>query len=277
VAPDGYIEDATDCDDSDDQTYPGAQEICGGPDRDCDEMDPAPCTSCAELLEVGTGTESGVYTIDVDGPEQPLPSTDVWCDQETEGGGWTLVQRTVWDPTETIALRTDFATWYGQTLGDPAEGRGFRLQGEAWPYLDATQEHMLRHDIRQTSGESCDPLYYLGSEGELTVDEQTATLTGLVSDASMISGTELSTTDAGPSTNCINNNLGVPWFFGSCCATCPTYQGGYWNEPHPMANYVHTVPDAQGNTEADVCSTTVEMALDGSAFRGIASMAYYLR
>ena len=26
----------------------------------------------------------------------------------------------------------------------------------------------------------------------------------------------------------------TPWFYGSCCSTCPSYGAGYWPEPHPM-------------------------------------------
>ncbi|MBI4437441.1 putative metal-binding motif-containing protein [Candidatus Uhrbacteria bacterium] len=35
-APDGYVEDATDCDDEDVTSYPDAPEVCDGADNDCD-------------------------------------------------------------------------------------------------------------------------------------------------------------------------------------------------------------------------------------------------
>lgn len=37
-APDGYVEDSTDCKDSDDKVNPGADEVCGGGDNDCDGL-----------------------------------------------------------------------------------------------------------------------------------------------------------------------------------------------------------------------------------------------
>jgi hypothetical protein len=37
-APDGYVEDNTDCKDSDAKVNPGADEVCGGGDNDCDGL-----------------------------------------------------------------------------------------------------------------------------------------------------------------------------------------------------------------------------------------------
>ena len=36
--PDGHVRDATDCDDSDADAHPGAREVCGGGDEDCDGL-----------------------------------------------------------------------------------------------------------------------------------------------------------------------------------------------------------------------------------------------
>ncbi len=36
--PDGAVADATDCDDTDDASYPGADELCDGADNDCDSL-----------------------------------------------------------------------------------------------------------------------------------------------------------------------------------------------------------------------------------------------
>jgi hypothetical protein len=37
-APDGYVDDDTDCDDGNDKANPGAAEVCGGGDNDCDGL-----------------------------------------------------------------------------------------------------------------------------------------------------------------------------------------------------------------------------------------------
>lgn len=76
----GWVSDATDCDDADAATHPGAEDICDGVDRDCDEA-PEDCglagtyaLADADLILVGTGTSddagadvAGIGDIDGDG------------------------------------------------------------------------------------------------------------------------------------------------------------------------------------------------------------------
>jgi hypothetical protein len=135
---------------------------------------------------------------------------------------------------------------------------------------------MLRLDVRlEEDGESCDPLFYVGTDGTLVVDDVTAWVTGLSADVTMLSGTELSTLDSGPSGSCLTDANAVPWFYGSCCSTCPAYEGGYWVGRRPMVNYV-TVPDLNGNTSAEVCAGTPQPAMQGN-YVGLNVMEYYLR
>ncbi len=275
--PAGHVSDDTDCDDDDEDVFPGAQETCGGPDTNCDFAAPPLCNSCLQQLASGNTTGDGLYTIDPDGEGDPVPPTQVWCDMTTDGGGWTMVQRTVWDPAQTNALRTGYANWYTLTLGNPSPGQAFRLQGSAWEHLNIQLDHMLRHDLRrQSDGGSCPPLFYMGIGGTLTVTDSATGLTGLSSDVTMINDTNLSTLDSGPSATCVVSGTAVPWFYGSCCSTCPTYQGGYWTEPHPMVSYVSAVPDAFGNIEVDVCTSPAQLAMTGT-FVGLNAMEYYLR
>ncbi|MBB1489446.1 hypothetical protein H4O21_22820 [Oceanospirillum sp. D5] len=50
--------------------------------------------TCKSILDAGGSVGSGLYTLDVDGAG-PLDSFTTWCDMETNGGGWTLVQNRV--------------------------------------------------------------------------------------------------------------------------------------------------------------------------------------
>ncbi len=275
---DGYTDQPGDCDDDDPDAYPGAPERCGGTvDLDCDDVLPALCSSCADLLTSGNGLRDGVYTIDIDtedGPESPL---QVYCDQSTSGGGWTLVQRTVWDPALTDALQTTYLQWRTLSIGEPGAG-AYRMRGDLWDDLQDLYDHLLRVELRRSDdGTSCMPLFYFGSNGVLDVTDAGTTITGMVSEVSIVSATDFSATDVGPSTTCVNDGDSIPWFFGSCCSTCPRYQGGYWNEPHPMVSYVNATADGFGNLEPDVCSAAAEPTINGSAFRGANAIEYYVR
>ena len=71
--PSGYTEDDSDCLDSDGDVYPG-----NGCEADCQE------------LFDGGWTTSGSYVIDPDGVSAGEDPIEVYCDQDEDGGGWTL-------------------------------------------------------------------------------------------------------------------------------------------------------------------------------------------
>ena len=50
-----------------------------------------PPTSCKALQSAALGVRSGVFQLDPDGGSGPVPPFAAWCDQSSDGGGWTLV------------------------------------------------------------------------------------------------------------------------------------------------------------------------------------------
>ena len=201
---------------------------------------------------------------------------EVMCEMAKDGGGWTMVQRTVWDPEETAALFTGGDAWVETTIGEATPDKAYRMAGKHWPTLNVEKRHMLAHSLRKAGdGSSCAPLYYTGDGGTFAINGNQVTLNGLSSNVTMISNTELSTKDSGPSTGCINSFKGAPWFYSNCCNTCPTFAGAYWPDPHPMVSYTSTVSDIFGKSPAVVCSG--EAPIISKGFQGANSMEYYIR
>jgi len=86
-----------DCDDSDPGNHPGNVEVCDGQDNDCDGVGDSgspdgsgavcPAADCADVQTWSPGID-GIYWID---PLSTGAPYEVWCDQNTAGGGWTLI------------------------------------------------------------------------------------------------------------------------------------------------------------------------------------------
>ena len=96
--------------------------------------------TCAELYKSGQKI-SGVYTIDPDGSG----TFDVFCDQKTAGGGWTVFQK-----------RLDGSVDFSRGWNDYKRGFG-NLNGEFWLGLDKINrltkaKSRLRVDLEDTKG-----------------------------------------------------------------------------------------------------------------------------
>ena len=97
--------------------------------------------NCAEVYKVGNKI-SGVYKIDPDG----LGTFDVFCDQKTAGGGWTVFQK-----------RYDGSVDFFRGWDDYKRGFG-NLNGEFWLGLDkihrltVSSSNKLRVDLEDVPG-----------------------------------------------------------------------------------------------------------------------------
>ncbi len=269
---DGLMGCDGDCDDSDPAVYPGAPEVCDTVDNDCDGDLFAACTSCDDILQGGLSTGDGTYTVDVDGVGG-YAAVDVLCDMTTDGGGWTLVQKTTDDWGDTGQLVTDYDTFREQTLGNP--NGAFRLAGELWPDLAAGGEVLMIAVPRDQSGAPCQgPLRYTASGATFDFPlGGPATVDGVQQTVEILSGDTLTTTDTGPATNCLNNDA-VPWFLASCCEACPTYGGSFFSPPSPMVRFLDTDPDMDGLLADDVCTGAVEVS---NGYVGVWQLGFLLR
>ncbi len=93
--------------------------------------------SCKALLEGNPGATSGVYSLDPDG-EGDIEPFDVYCDMETDGGGWTLALKA--DGTK-VTFNYNSTYWQNATLFNADMGDLDRTEAklETWNSVPFTE------------------------------------------------------------------------------------------------------------------------------------------
>ncbi|KAI8488349.1 Fibrinogen- domains (FReDs) [Branchiostoma belcheri] len=139
--PDTTPPDTTPPDTTPPDTTPEATTTCTGPDWTTGAMSPIPLEAdCAAYRAAGHNT-SGVYRLG-----SPLSGVTVYCDMDTAGGGWTVIQR-----------RMDGSVPFNRTWNEYKCGFG-NLSGEYWlgndniHLLTAQKNYSLRIDMMDWNG-----------------------------------------------------------------------------------------------------------------------------
>ncbi|WP_437303155.1 fibrinogen-like YCDxxxxGGGW domain-containing protein [Sorangium sp. So ce388] len=119
------------CDEAGNGYGPCAGEVVPTPDR-CDTAEDEDCDgevnegcAYARCRDIPRGLPSDVYLLDLDGAG-PEPAFPVYCDQETDGGGWALLYNSVGSEEGTTLQfwSIPYAERLG-TRGEPALGQNF--------------------------------------------------------------------------------------------------------------------------------------------------------
>lgn len=159
---DGYSLAGSDCDDMDPAIHPGATEVCDTIDDDCDGIasdslgstSACPASTCLDAAQNGV-TDDGVTWITL-----PFGETaPVWCDQTTDGGGWTLafVRNTASTDSQANFGEGNVST---EALADsPANASGSSGAAMGWLDLNAYSYETLRLAAYSNSSET-----YLSSD-----------------------------------------------------------------------------------------------------------------
>uniref|UniRef100_A0A8C5UZW2 Angiopoietin 2 n=1 Tax=Microcebus murinus TaxID=30608 RepID=A0A8C5UZW2_MICMU len=167
---------------------------------------------CAEVFKSGL-TTNGIYTLTFPNSTE---ETKAYCDMETGGGGWTVIQRREDGSVDFQRTWKEYKVGFGNPSGEYWLGNEFVSQ------LTNQQRYVLKIHLKDWEGNEAYSLYehfYLSSE-ELNYRIHLKGLTGTAGKISSISqpGNDFSTKDA-DNDKCIckcSQMLTGGWWFDAC-------------------------------------------------------------
>ncbi len=139
-APSATVATPGDCDDTDAAVNPDATEQCNGLDDDCDGDDDAgaegsdalcAAASCQAILDAGASAGDGLYWLDPDQDGDTSNAWEAWCDQTTDGGGWTRLFSSHWPTFWSTATWEESGSATDDDYSALAE-RGWFEDGSGW-------------------------------------------------------------------------------------------------------------------------------------------------
>ncbi|XP_078470041.1 angiopoietin-2-like [Lampetra planeri] len=108
-----------------------------------------PFRDCAHARQAGV-TKSGVYAVRAFNSSQPVK---VWCDMETNGGGWTVIQRRDDGSLDFHRTWAEYKLGFGEPAGE------HWLGNEHVHQLSSQQAHVLRVELGDWEGHRAFSLY----------------------------------------------------------------------------------------------------------------------
>ncbi|XP_069779026.1 microfibril-associated glycoprotein 4-like [Narcine bancroftii] len=193
---------------------------------------------CVDIFHQGFHT-SGVYPIYPSGPFLPL---SVYCDMETDGGGWTVFQRRMDGSVDFYRGWEDYKHGFGKADGE------YWLGLQSIHLLTARKKYELRVDLEDFENRTVHATYseFAVAPNAISAEENGYSLLvqgfsdgGAGDSMSYHNGLKFSTFDKNPqgSTNCAEINQGAFWY--KACHMV-NLNGLYLRGPHASyANGIH--------------------------------------